>query len=204
MTWFFDTFNYTMPVPIVEAEPGRTFVTGSGDAPGPHGIPYLMEITITQDRGETTLRLLNSGFSEDATFDDEYEGVVSGWKMALATLKQWLERHPEGRRTHRLVLQPASYSAESLHAKFHTADGRRGWLHPAVSGTSTVLVDTGRELLLSWAAREAVLGLKAFRMGPQQMLALDLSTWSASPTGLDRVAADMQEVLTRLTSSLRT
>ena len=33
MSWFFDRFNYRMPVPIVEAEPGKTFVTGSGDTP---------------------------------------------------------------------------------------------------------------------------------------------------------------------------
>ena len=202
MTWFFDTFNYRLPVPIVEVEPGKTFVTGSGDAPGPQGLPYLMEITITQDHGTTAMRLLNSGFSPDAKFDDEYDGVVSGWRMALATLKHWLERYPANRRTHQLVLQPATYSADALHPWFHTTDGRRQWLEPVMAGGGRVLVDTGREVLLDCPDRDAALGVKAFRLGPQQMLALDLSTWSASPRDLEDTTGQLQHALTRLTEVL--
>ncbi len=202
MTWFFDTFNYRMPVPILEAEPGKTFVTGSGDIPGPQGLPYLMEITIAQDHGTTSMRLLNSGFSPDAKFDDEYEGVVSGWKAALATMKVWLERHADDRRTHRLALQPAKYSADALRPWFHTIDGRREWLEPLIAGDSIVLVDSGREALLDWPDQDAVLGLKAFRMGPQQMLALDMSTWSAQPRNLDGIASQMRDALSRLVALL--
>lgn len=181
MTWIFDAFNYRLPVPIVEAEPDRSFVTGSGDAPGPHGLPYLMEITIAQAGGETTMRLVNSGFSPDAQFDDEYEGVVSGWKMALATLKQWLERYPTGTRTHQLAIQPAQYDWETLRPFFGTADGRRQWLGQLVPAGASVLADTGREVLLTWDDQQGVVGLKAFRMGPQPVVALDYSSWGAAP-----------------------
>lgn len=201
MTWMFDTFNYRQPVPIVEAVPGETFVIGSGDAPGPQGHPYLMEITITRDGGDTVVRLVNSGFSEDATFDDEYEGVISGWKMALATMKRWLERYPEGRRTHRLLLEPASYTFAALQPFFHTVEGRRQWLEP-VCADAEVLVDTGRETLLAWDAQEGVVGLKAFRMGPRAMLALDLSTWAASPRDLPATVTSLQQGLNRLKALL--
>ena len=103
-------------------------------------------------------------------------GVVSGWKGALATMKRWLEKYPERRRTHRIVMEPFAYTFEGLRPFFHTVEGRRRWLEPTVPADSDVLVDTGREVLLAWDAKEAVVGLKAFRMGPQSMLALDLST----------------------------
>ena len=202
MTWFFDTFNYRQPVPVVEANPGETFVIGSGDMPGPQGLPYLMEITITKEHGETVVRLVNSGFSEDATFDDEYEGVVSGWKMALATMKHWLERYPDARRAHRIVMEPARYTYEQLRPLFHTVDGRRQWLEPAVDAEADVLADTGREVLLAWNERQAVVGLKAFRMGPQQMLALDVSTWSDSSRELDEMESALRAALGRLLQKL--
>jgi uncharacterized protein YndB with AHSA1/START domain len=207
MTWFFDTFNVRQPVPIVDAERGRSLVIGSGDAPGPQGHPYLMEITIASEAGETTLRLVNSGFSEDARFDEEFEGVVSGWKMALATLKAWLEHYPGQRRTHRLALQPAAYALEGLRPFFATADGRAQWLNGLVPAAGIPLADTGREVLLNWPDERAVLGLKAFRMGPQRMLALDYSAWRPDRppsigNGTD-VAPRLEQALTRLTAHLR-
>lgn len=202
MTWMFDSFNYRMPVPIVEAEPGKTFVTGSGDQPGPQGLPYLMEITISQDRGATVMRLVNSGFSEDARFDDEYEGVVSGWRVALATLKRWLERYPDRRRAHRIVMEPHAYTFEALAPLYHTVEGRRRWLEPALPADADVLADTGREVLLAWDAQQAVVGLKAFRMGPQPMLALDLSTWAADAWDLDATTEDLRRALGRLKALL--
>jgi uncharacterized protein YndB with AHSA1/START domain len=202
MTWFFDTFNYRQPVPIVEAEPGATFVIGSGDAPGPQGHPYLMEITISKQQGDTVLRLVNSGFSEDAKFDDEYEGVASGWQMALATMKRWLERYPNSRRTHRIVMEPADYTWTSLDPLFRTIAGRRRWLEPTLRSDAETLADTGREVLLAWDERQAVVGLKAFRMGPRHMIALDVSTWSEMPGEIDGLATALQAPLGRLLQEL--
>jgi uncharacterized protein YndB with AHSA1/START domain len=202
MTWFFDTFNFRQPVPILEAERGRSLVIGSGDAPGPHGHPYRMEITIASEAGDTTLRLVNSGFSEDARFDDEFEGVVSGWKMALGTLKVWLEQYPGQRRSHQLALQPAVYDNDRLQPLFATADGRSAWLTGLLPAAGAPLVDTGREVLLNWPEERAVLGLKAFRMGPQQMLALDYSAWPPAGGHGSAVLDRLQQTLTRLTTRL--
>jgi uncharacterized protein YndB with AHSA1/START domain len=202
MTWFFDTFNYRLPIPIVEAEPGKTFVTGSGDQPGPQGLPYLLEITITQDAGTTVVRLLNSGFSPDAKFDDEFDGVVSGWKMALATMKHWLEQYYGARRTHTLAIEPATYTWESLSPLFQTVDGRAGWLAPTLSSDAAPLVATGREVLLPWPERDGVLGLKAFRMGPQSVVALDFSSWRGDSTPQANIGSDLDAALKRLQLAL--
>ena len=199
MTWFFDTFNIRQPVPVLESTPGETIVLGSGDAAGPHGHPWLIEITIAKDGGETRLRLVNSGFSADAAFEDDFQGVVSGWKMALGTMKRWLERHADRRRQHRLVMQPAAYSEDALQLLFHTADGRERWLGEIIRGEG-VLTDTGREVLMSWDRHEGVLGLKAFKAGPQQMLALDASMWSAETADFEPVEAALRRALLRLTA----
>jgi uncharacterized protein YndB with AHSA1/START domain len=201
MTWFFDTFNYRQPVPIVEATPGETFVIGSGDAPGPQGLPYLMEITISKEQGDTVMRLVNSGFSEDAKFDDEYEGVVSGWKIALATMKHWLEHYPNSRRTHRIVMEPTTGSYDQLRPLFHTIEGRKRWLEPLVNADAQVLADTGREVLLAWDEQQGVIGLKAFRMGPQQMLALDASMWDEAPRS-DAIDDPLRSALKRLSQEI--
>jgi uncharacterized protein YndB with AHSA1/START domain len=203
MTWMFDAFNYIIPVPVLEAEPGKTFVTGSGDAPGPSGIPYLMEITISRDNGgETVVRLVNSGFSESADTDEEFQGVVSGWKMALATLKYWLERYPARTREHRLVFTPANYTWAALRPLFCTIEGRRSWLAPELPWNSHVVVDSGTEVLLAWDEFDALLGLKAFRMGPTRMVSLHVSSW---PETADRLAVidkagALQSAVNRLAS----
>jgi uncharacterized protein YndB with AHSA1/START domain len=202
MTWFFDTFNYRLPVPIIEAEPGATFVTGGGDRPGPHGLPYLMEIFITKDAGTTTVRLVNSGFSVDAKFDDEVEGVVSGWKMALATMKHYLEKFAGQRRTHMLVIEPASYTWDALRPLFHTPEGRQRWLEPTLSADAATLALTGREVLLDWPERAGVLGLKAFRMGPQAVVALDFSSWRSDEPLRGNINRDLNEAIQRLKTAI--
>lgn len=202
MTWMFDAFNIRQPVPIVEAKPGETFVIGSGDTPGPYGHPYLLEITIARDGDQTVVRLVNSGFSEDANFDEEYSGVVSGWQMALGVLKHWLERYPDSARAHRIVFEPTTYPHSALRPLFVTEEGRRRWLEPAVPAESDVLVDTGTEILLAWEAQRAVVGLKAFRMGSQRMVALDLSAWNESPLDLDAIEAQFRHALNRINQAL--
>ena len=199
MKWFFDTFGYAMDVPILEAEPGRTFVSGSGEHPGPDGVPYLLEITIERDGHETVMNLVNSGFSEAPEKDDTFRGVESGWLMALATMKRWLERYPLLTRTHELIVRPAAYDWQALRPLFATTDGRAGWLEPEIPSSGEALCDTGREVLIPWDAANGVVGLKAFSMGPQQMLALDASFWPADgDAALHDAKARMTRALDRL------
>ncbi|HEX4914954.1 MAG TPA: SRPBCC domain-containing protein, partial [Vicinamibacterales bacterium] len=130
MKWFFEAFNYALDVPIVEAEPGRTFVTGGGPHPGSDGLPYLMEITIEKDGDATVVNLVNSGFSEKPEKDRSFKDTESGWQCALTTMKTWLERYPELRRRRTILMRPAADPHGRLHALYATADGRSKWLPP--------------------------------------------------------------------------
>jgi uncharacterized protein YndB with AHSA1/START domain len=199
MKWFFDTFNYALDVPIVEAEPGRTFVTGGG--PGPDGLPYLMEITIEKDGDETVVNLVNSGFSEKPEKDRGFKDTASGWQCALATMKTWLERYPRLKRRRTILMRPAADGSNRLHALYATTDGRSTWLPPDAPAEGELLCDTGTEVLLRWPAERAVLGLKSFMMGPQHMVALDLSQWSEQG---DAISADTHERLNRALDRLVT
>ena len=49
--------------------------------------------TITRDGAETVLHLVHSGFSADASEDDVYDSVCTGWQFELTGLKHYLERH---------------------------------------------------------------------------------------------------------------
>jgi hypothetical protein len=193
-----------MDVPIAEVEPGRLFVVSSGDQPGPDGLPYLMEITIEKDGGETVMHLVNSGFSDAPDKDEKARGVDSGWQMALSTMKLWLERYPMRARRHHIVVRPARHDAGALRDLFATSSGRSLWLEPDIPARGEVLCDTGSEVLLSWDARDAAVGLKSFAMGPQQMVALDYSCWPAAgeTEDADESKARLTRALDRLVETL--
>jgi uncharacterized protein YndB with AHSA1/START domain len=203
MKWFFDTFGYALDVPIAEAEPGRTFVSGGVDHPGPDGIPYLMEITINKDGDETVMHLVNSGFSTDPKKDDDFNGVVSGWAAALARLKLWIEHYPLRTRHHNLVVRPADFTWEGLRPFYATAGARARWMEPDVPAGGTVLCDTGAELLLALDDRDGAVDLKAFTMGPQKMVGLDLSVWPETSAFAPGASADrVEETRARLNRAL--
>jgi len=46
-----------------------------------------------REGGKTTLRLVHSGFSASADWDDEYEAHKRGWKLMLQNLRQYFARH---------------------------------------------------------------------------------------------------------------
>ena len=72
---------------IEKWEPGRHLTTSMGPA---KMVDYIIESNGT----ETILRLVHSGFGEEASFDDEYESTRGGWITFLNMLKHRLERHP--------------------------------------------------------------------------------------------------------------
>jgi hypothetical protein len=87
---------------------------------------------------------------------------------------------------------------------FATPSGRSLWLEPDIPARGEVLCDTGSEMLLSWDARDAAVGLKSFAMGPQQMVALDYSCWPAEgeTEDADESKARLTRALDRLVETL--
>ena len=65
---------------ISEWDPPRRFVAGTSE----FAAEWLVE---AHEGGTCVVRLVNSGFSEDAEFDDQYDGTVHGWRMFLQNLR---------------------------------------------------------------------------------------------------------------------
>lgn len=217
MTWFFDEFGYVMPYKVIGSEPGELFAL-KWEAPqgGPTGI---LEVTIERKGELTVVRLINSGFREDSAWNDEYEGVVSGWKMALAILKHYLENNFGRAKTALLVMRPASFSYEQLHPYFADASKLALWL--TKSGaigkvgetcqlkfwdggnlTGEVLADTGREVTVAWKEIDGTLELKGFSMGPQQVAGVRCITWRSTEEQTQRLKKQLSEAVERLSALL--
>lgn len=223
MTWYFDSFGFAQPLRVVEATPGSLFVLKWEPPPG-QGYPGIVEVTVTREGGETVLRLVNSGFREGAQWADEYEGTNSGWQIALALLKEYLERHYGRPKATEMVLRPAAFEFAALREYFLAAPKLAEWLAKAGSRVPTAAGDgigkagdavrlelreggavTGRvleitksEVALSWDEIGGTLELKAFAMGPQRMLGVRLMSWTLDADGLKKVAAKLEPAVGRL------
>lgn len=58
------------------------------------GTRILVEFRIESEKGKSVVRLVQSGFSADAKWDDYFETMGSGWRYFLWNLRHYLERHP--------------------------------------------------------------------------------------------------------------
>ncbi len=181
VTWHFDRFKIALPYEVIVAEPERHLVM-RGSVPGRP--PYLQEVRIQPAGTGSLVRVLSSGFSRGDEDDEEYEGVVSGWRIALAILKHYLENHFGEPRRSFFAMQPARFDYARIR-KFFTEDWYLGrWLTstgslPPPGGrfrlelrggdtmTGTVLETTSHEVALSWEEINGVIEMKAFRLGPQ-------------------------------------
>ncbi len=217
ITHFFDKLGLALPHEVIEATPGERLVL---EGVGPGGIPFVQEIRVRADGGHTVLELVHSGFGNDADFDDEYEGIDSGWQLALAQLAHYLERYYGNARTNYFALAPARFTWDQLAPRFRDAVGLAEWLtatgaigdagdpvalqlaHGAPL-TGRVLARSSREVSVSWAEIDGALELKAFPMGPdRRVVALRASSWSDAPRPVADMEVWMSAACARLASVL--
>lgn len=83
---------------VTAYEPGRRLAARGAahpDGGGPvQAFEYLIE---AREGGSTVLRFIHSGFSTDASFDDEYGVVDNGWDLFFGILRTYLQ-HFAGQR----------------------------------------------------------------------------------------------------------
>jgi uncharacterized protein YndB with AHSA1/START domain len=193
-----------------------------GELPGRP--PFLLEVSIERRGGETVLRLVNSGFLDGGKWDEEYEGVASGWEMSLALLRYYLERHfGEPKRTF-LAIEPAQFSPSDILRWYTDSELLAEWLAADASGmqapsevggpvripladggrviTGKTLAVTRREVAFSWEAEDVVLELKAFMMGPNPVVAVRGTGWQPEPARFGRIQGEMESALKRLAGRL--
>lgn len=193
-TWFFDTFKYQFPYQVAEAVPGEKLAL---EANIPGYPPGLIEITIRKEAGETVVRLVNSGFTDGAEFDEMFEGMVSGWDLTMATLKHYLENGFGQPRADRFVTRAAVFEYDALLPHLRAS---REWLDLK---TGRELIVTRREVLVEWPEANGVIGLKAFSMGPQgRVAALHANAWGDGRDRLNGIEPRLEAALDRLVGRL--
>lgn len=76
-------------------------------------VPLAVDYHLENHGGKTILRLVQSGFSNDAAWDTQYDGTVRGWAYQLRGLKHYLENH---RGTKRVVVEAKCRNDTSIDA----------------------------------------------------------------------------------------
>jgi uncharacterized protein YndB with AHSA1/START domain len=217
LVWVFRGFG-EISYPVAVADPPARLVL-AGDISG-RG-PFALEILIRQSAGTTVVRLINSGFLDGIEWNEEYEGVRSGWAGSLALLKHYLERHLGAPRQATLILRPASVGPEELYRCFSEEDGLAAWLtregtlgglgEPAAlvlrDGTGlsgTVIAATGREKAVTWDEEDGVvLELKGFGAAGRRMVGIRLTTWGVDAGRLARLERLFAPAVERLAERFR-
>lgn len=71
----------------------------NGETKAPLYADWIIE---AREGGKTTLRLVHSGFSSQADWDNEFEAHARGWKLMLQNLRYYFARHKKEPATHLL------------------------------------------------------------------------------------------------------
>ena len=219
MTWIFDRFRMELPYDVIIAEHERRLVLKGSPVGRP---PYLMEILVAPRDTGTHLTVINSGFTVGSGAEEQRDGVLSGWKMALVILKHYLENYFEQDRESFFAMQPAPFTYDQILPRFLTATGLSSWLtrdgaigapgdsyRLTLTGGQTmsgrVLVVTGSEVAVTWDEIHGVAELKAFLLGPRtRAVSVRGCGWGLSceraveiekmmAAAVDRLVADLSE-----------
>jgi uncharacterized protein YndB with AHSA1/START domain len=211
-TWGWTKFGaFAFPYQVQEAVPGEKLTLGGAPPGGP---PFLLEITIARSGGDTVVRLVNSGFREDAAWEDEYQGIVSGWQMSLHLLKLYVENYFGQPRTQFLARRTAAFDFSAVSPLQRTEHGLEQWLtrsgqpgepltlRDGTTVSGRVLTATNTETLLEWREIGGALALKAFQQGDRRELALHGVSWRLPQEQMDRWEPEMSAALARLAAAL--
>jgi uncharacterized protein YndB with AHSA1/START domain len=208
--WIWEKFGCAQTVRVLEALPGERLVLA--DERG-----HVQEITLMRSHGATVLRLVHSGFGEDA--GEEYEGIESGWTVALQWLQQYVERHFGEPRRLFLALRPVTHDPAAARALFRE-EGLRRWL--TTSGrlgdglaalrlqeggtlTGSVLASTPFDVSVTWEEVNGVVAFKTFPTGPgRRAVAIDGCGWGLSADRAAALEQSLGRAVDRLVAALET
>jgi uncharacterized protein YndB with AHSA1/START domain len=215
--WFFDRFDYALPYEVSAATPGEHLVY-TGEIPGRPR--FFLEIEIRREAGSTLLTLTNSGFLDKDGWDEEYEGISSGWQMALALLKLYGERYYGAPRAQFFAMRPASFEYADLLPFYTRRERLASWLtksgaidevgqryslelHDGGSATGDILAITGWEVLLSWEEIGGALALKGFGIGNgRRAIGLHGMGWNLPAARAAQIEESCKTALDRLAAAL--
>ncbi|MDX1494049.1 MAG: SRPBCC domain-containing protein [Longimicrobiales bacterium] len=202
---------------VVEVDaPRRLVLEGEMD-----GRAFRQEVEIRSEGGSTVLRLVHSGFGSADPDSEIVQGIDSGWTMALAAMRHYVEQHFGKEKAMVSIFRPGRFDYEDLQRRYYLdGEGLSQWLteddvdlrsgepvrltirggHP-LSGS--ILAVTDHEVSLAWEELDGLLELKAFGSGPDaRILGVRLITWSDDTERVAAVRASLEEAVERLLNAL--
>ncbi|MFN0103966.1 MAG: SRPBCC domain-containing protein [Bryobacteraceae bacterium] len=188
--------------PITVWEPGRRFAwTERADSDSPRVVEFTIDAV---DGGKTILRLVQSGFGIDASFDTEYDSTSGGWQSFLQLLRLDLEAHrgQAGRQVFRLLMVSGERQAiqeKLLRAMEFQRDGERyaARLPDGTSISGRVLFERtpGYLMLTLEAPLAGALGLFIENWGEQSALTTSWYLKGAATERAEAIGAAWDRVL---------
>jgi uncharacterized protein YndB with AHSA1/START domain len=186
-------------------EPGRRFAYGAfeqADAGPDYAFEFLVE---GRDGGGTVLRFVQSGFLDEADWDDEFDSFDAGWDLFLGNLRSYL-RHFAGLPVRNAVaMSYTAGSARDIWSVLHRSLGLAG--HPAV-GEMVTLAPGGPDPITGVVdvANEEFLGVRSahglHRIGAEGEDGCGVSAYHylyGRPVDTAALTADWQQWLEKLT-----
>jgi uncharacterized protein YndB with AHSA1/START domain len=207
---------------VVECEPGvrlrlRDAKARPFDAEGrPLGesdtVELALEFHLAPTDGGTVVRVVHSGFGHGEGWDDEFDGISTGWLVELRVLRHYVERCFGRARRMAWVRATSDATPEALWARLAAPDAllRDSAVLDAPTGTRArarfgsgdvlegpVLFGAAKRNLLLQAenAGDGLLNIAVHRAGGRSMAQVVLSTW-AQPA--EELAAFERRVQARL------
>jgi uncharacterized protein YndB with AHSA1/START domain len=184
-------------------------------------VEVMLEFMLEARGGQTTLRLVHSGFGSGAAWDDEIDGISHGWPVELRILRHYLERQRGRDRRHAWARVASDTPAPRLWDILMSPDGliTSGSIAGAQGGDRVHLTlatgDTidGRVIAaspghhLAIAAENlggAVLDFQVHEVGGRAMAGVVLSSWSAGEDDAKAFRDRAQTALEEMAGSLST
>ncbi len=178
-------------------EPGRHLQITWGFSDDENALTQFTDFWLEGEKGRTVLRVVTSGFPNDPSWDEWYEGTRQGWAYELASLKRYLERHPGRDRQVVYLRRRVNLSTEEAWDRLFGAGGL-----PARPLDSRPFIEAppvqyaghvdDRDAMLR-VSTEPCMGKVNFRD-----VTLWLSAWGADPEDVEPLRAEWAALLERL------
>ena len=178
VTWSFDRLGSEMSFRVVQVSgKSRMVLQAEGATRG------RLEINIGMAHDGTRVSLSHENLPEEG-WDADYQALTSGWRVALAVLRYYVEFHFAEPRRHFFVLRSGRFSLSRLQTLFRDPAGLQEWLtdggsmgtpggrvHLALKNGETLrgdmLADAGTDVALAWDEIGGVLQLRTLP-GPHE------------------------------------